>query len=383
MKFLTKKFIILITLSLGIVLFGKSVDAATLYINPIEQTVSAEETFLIDIYLDSDKEIINAVQGQILYSQNLLEIVDISHGDSFLTLWPKEPTYDSDTGTLDFAGGTPSGSYVFDAKTLTVTFRAKRTGIATISFIENYTSVHLHDGSGTPTKLTTTEGKITINTPSSQEIEIFSPSHPDQDKWYSANDFIVQWEPRIDAFYSYVISADPQAEPDTIQEEEIGNVTFHDLTDGIHYFILYEKLSGENWEYIGKRRVKIDQTPPLPFEIELADSTKEYAENKAIIFATTDAMSGIDYYDVLQGDELIINISSPYNYKINKSTYFLVRAHDKAGNITESGKLITLENKKTFSNFAIMIAVIVVLLIIIIFIILRSRSKDEKELYSE
>lgn len=383
MKFLTKKFIILIIALFGIILFGKSVDAATLYMNPLEQTVSTEETFLVDVYLDSEKEIINAAQSQILYPQNLLEVVDISYGDSFLTLWPEKPAVDPVSGILGFVGGVPGGSYVFDAKVLTITFKAIHTGTATIRFLEDNTSIHLNDSNGTPTALSTAEARVTINTPSSQEIEISSPTHPNQDKWYSVNDFIVQWEPRIDAFYSYILSLDPQAEPDTIQEEEIGNVTFHNLSDGIHYFILYEKLSGEDWSYVGKRRVKIDQTPPLPFEIELADSAKEYKENKAIIFSTTDAMSGIDYYDVLQGDQLFSNIVSPYTYQINKSTYFLVRAHDKAGNITEAGKLIIPENKKTFSNFGIMIIVIIALSIIIAIIILRSRSKDEEKPHSE
>ncbi|MBU0612865.1 cohesin domain-containing protein [Patescibacteria group bacterium] len=383
MKFFTKIFLILITVSFGVALFGKTVSAAILYMNPLEQVVSAEETLLVDIYLDSEKEIINAAQAQILYPQNLLEIVDISYGDSFLTLWPEEPTVDPTSGILGFVGGVPGGSYVFDAKVLTITFKANHTGTATVRFLEDKTSVHLNDGKGTPTKLSATEAKVTIKTPSSQEINISSPTHPDQDKWYSANDFIVQWEPRVDAFYSYMLSIDPQAEPDTIQEEEIGNVTFHDLADGIHYFMLYEKPSGESWTYAGRRRVKIDQTPPLPFEIELADSAKEFKENKAIIFSTTDAMSGINYYDVLQGDELFTNIVSPYSYQIKKSTYFLVRAHDKAGNITEAGKLIVPENKKIFSNFGIMIVIIIILLIIAIIIILRSRSKNEEEPHSE
>jgi hypothetical protein len=383
MKLTKKNLVTLLIISFGIFLFGKSVDAATLYMNPQEQSVSADKTFLVDIYLDSEKEIINAVQSQILFPQNLLEIIDLSYGDSFLTLWPEEPAVDIAKGILNFAGGIPGGSYVFDAKVLTITFKAKHTGTATIRFLGDNTSVHLHDGKGTPTKLVTTEGIITINTPSSQEIEILSPSHPDQDKWYSANDFIVQWEPRVDAFYSYLLSIDSQAEPDRIQEEEIGNTTFHDLADGIYYFILYEKPSGEDWSYVGKRRVKTDQTPPLPFEIEIADNTLEFDENKAIIFSTTDAMSGIDYYDVLQGDKLYTGITSPYNYEIEKSTYFLVRAHDKAGNITEAGKLIVPENKKTFSNFGIMIVVIIVLLIIIVIIILRSRSKDEEKPHSE
>ncbi|MFA6525099.1 MAG: cohesin domain-containing protein [Patescibacteria group bacterium] len=377
MKLSNKQLIFSLTVVIGTVLFGKAASAANIYVNPPEQTVFADETFLAEVYLDSEKEIINAVQTQISYPTNYLEVVDLAYGNSFLTIWPEQPKNNPQTGVISFAGGVPGGSYVFDAKVLTITFKAKHTGSAFINLQNDKTGVYLNDSAGTPAKINTTGSKVTILTPSSQSIALSSPTHPDQDSWYSADDFIVTWEPRIDSFYSYILSADPEAEPDQIQEEEVGNVTFHDLKDGIYYFILYEKPSGENWEYAGKRRVMIDQTSPLPFEIQLADNTKEYKEKKAIIFSTTDAMSGIDHYDILQGEKLFTNVSSPYLYQIYEPTNFIVRAYDKAGNLTEAGKLIMAEKENNFSNFAIILIVIIILLIIILFIVLRFRSKDE------
>ncbi|MFA6272527.1 MAG: cohesin domain-containing protein [Patescibacteria group bacterium] len=377
MKPLNRQIIFCLSVVIGIVLFGKTASATNIYINPSEQTVFAEETFLAEVYLDSEREIINAVQTQIAYPTNYLEVVDLAFGNSFLTIWPEQPNNNSQTGIISFTGGVPGGSYVFDSKVLTITFRAKHTGSVSINFINNNTEAYLNDGAGTSAKINTIGSKVTILTPSSQAITLSSPTHPDQDRWYPANDFMVTWEPRIDSFYSYILSADPEAVPDQIQEEEVGNTTFHDLKDGIYYFILYEKPSGEAWEYTGRRRVMVDQTAPLSFEIQLADNTDEYKENKAILFATTDAMSGIDHYDVLQGEKLFTNVSSPYSYQIDKPTNFTVRAYDKAGNLTEAGKLILAENENNFSNFAIILIVIIVLLIIILFIVLRSRSKDE------
>ncbi|MFA6392180.1 MAG: cohesin domain-containing protein [Patescibacteria group bacterium] len=378
MKLLNKKFIIFIAVTASIVLFGKTASAATLYMNPKEQTVFADETFLAEVYLDSEKEIINAVQTQITYPTNYFEVVDLAFGDSLLTIWPEQPTDKPETGIISFTGGVPVGSYVFDSKILTITFRAKRTGTATINFVSDTTSVHLSDGQGTPVNTNTTASNVTIITPSSQAISISSPTHPNQDRWYPVNDFTVTWEPRIDSFYSYLISSDPKAEPDQTQELAVGEVTFDDLADGIYYFILYEKPSGETWQYAGKRRVMIDQTPPLPFNIKSVDGIKEFNGRKVILFATTDAMSGIDFYDVFLDNIQVARTIGSYSYEnTDKSTFFMVRAYDKAGNITESALLINPVAEKDSLNFGIIVIVIITILIIVLFIVLRHRSKDE------
>jgi hypothetical protein len=383
MKYNHKKFVYLFTISFGLFLFGKIADAASIYLSPSEQIVSTDSTFIIDVLVDSDKEIINAIKTQITYPTDYLEVIDLNYGDSFLTLWPEQPNNESQNGIINFTGGTPEGSYVFDAKALSITFRAKRAGLANINFVSEKTSIHLNDGKGTSLKTDTGASNLTITAPSSQAIIISSPSHPDQDRWYSENDFIVSWEPRLDSFYSYLLTTNPKAEPDETQEIETGKVTFEDLADGIYYFILSEKPSGEVWQPAGIRRVMIDQTPPLPFEIQLTDNSPEFKEKKAIVFSTSDAMSGIDHYDLLQGDKLFKNITSPYLYQIDNPTDFIVRAYDKAGNQTEAKKLVIEQHKNNFSNFAIMLIVIIVLLIIILFIVLRSRSKDEERPQSE
>lgn len=360
-------------------LLCSDVDAAEIYLNPSEQIVSADSTFVVEVMVDSQNEVINAISSQITYPQDYLEVVDLNYGDSLLTIWPVAPSYDHQSGIINFTGGTPQGSYVFDARILSITFRAKRNGKININFVSEKTSVHLNDGNGTPVNTNTTACDITINTPSSQTIMITSPTHPDEDTWYQADDVIFSWGPRPDSFYSYILSTDQKSEPDQTQETEIGNVEFNDLKDGIYYFILFEKPSGETWQYAGERRIMVDHTPPLSFEINTVDDKDEFGGKKALIFQTTDAMSGIERYDIYQGEKLYSRVSSPYYYQIKNQTLFTIKAYDKAGNMIEASTLVDYKKENIFPFFAIILSLVIIVFIILLFIVLRSRSKNDKD----
>ena len=82
-----KKLIISFLVFVGILIFSAQADAAILSVNPQQKEFATGETFLAEIHLNSEKEIINAVEVMISYPTNLLEVVKVSRGGSFLTLW--------------------------------------------------------------------------------------------------------------------------------------------------------------------------------------------------------------------------------------------------------------------------------------------------------
>jgi len=135
------------------------------------------ETFFADLHIDPQMDCVNVVEATVTYPVGTLEMIDISRGESILTLWPEEPRVDQGAGTVTFAGGIPGGfcgavegpGAASDASgVLRLVFRAiaNREGItatrtATIGFGEP-TSVLLHDGFGTVAPLTTQGATVAI-----------------------------------------------------------------------------------------------------------------------------------------------------------------------------------------------------------------------------
>ena len=102
----------LVILSLILVVFSglpSVAKAATLYLLPQSQTIYQGDSFLVTVWVDTEGEDINAIEGYLSFSQDELEIIDIGKGGSILKLWPKEPSYSNQTGEISFIGGIPTG----------------------------------------------------------------------------------------------------------------------------------------------------------------------------------------------------------------------------------------------------------------------------------
>lgn len=87
------------------------VHAASLYMDPAFSSVSRGDGFAVSVRLDTDEqaeECINAVDGIITYSENIVP-VDVSIGDSIFSIWVEQPVIDKEKRTITFAGGIPNG----------------------------------------------------------------------------------------------------------------------------------------------------------------------------------------------------------------------------------------------------------------------------------
>lgn len=96
-------------LFLGVFLFSPTVHAATLYLDPQSGTYGQGDTFIVSVRVDTDGECINATNVELSYPTDALRAVDFSRGGSILSLWVQEPTINTETGTVSFAGGIPGG----------------------------------------------------------------------------------------------------------------------------------------------------------------------------------------------------------------------------------------------------------------------------------
>ncbi len=380
-KILKAQFLILIACCLFYV--ASSVKAATLYFSPQEETVYQNESFIISLMVDTENEEINAVEGYLKFPQNQFEIIDIGKGGSILTLWTREPFYSNQSGEIGFSGGVPNG-FKGRGKLVSVTLRVlpdiNKPTAAFFNFKDN-SQVLLNDGLGTPAELSFREGNYRIiERPAGLPI-ISSRTHPDQNKWYKGTTLHLQWDLIKGAEYSYLLSYDPQDEPDEIPDRPegelmwLGDMEYKGLEDGIYYFTLKQKLPGEGWSAAVRFRAMIDSTPPEEFQPQIA----EIEGKKYLVFVSQDKTSGIEYYEVKEGKRDFKKAVSPYLLEDQSlKSKISVRAVDRAGNERLAEILPPF---KIIWKDIIILLVILIGMGIILWIIKRltEKTKEKKE----
>jgi hypothetical protein len=279
--------------------FHLDAEAAFLYFNPLSSDVHRGDTMAIDLRIDTDEgECINTIDGVIHYDESV-RAVDVSRGESILSVWLEEPIIDEENREIRFAGGIPGGycgRIAGDPKltnvVITILFRSpgfsiggEKTPVANIE-LDSASQVLLHDGFGTPAPLRFQNALLTLlNTPGTAQ----------SDAW----------------------------------RDELLN----------------------------------DKEPPSDFSITLTTDETAFGGRYFIVFNSLDKQSGIDHYEVFEepfsefwsfkwgrADTPWQSVESPYVLKdqsLNSTIW--VKALDKAGN-ERIVKLVPNEAKKGISQ---------------------------------
>lgn len=315
-------------------LFIYNVQAASLYIDPATSELFRGDAIELAVRLDTDeanRECVNAVDVVLNYSDNIAP-VDISIGDSIISLWVENPTINTEDKTITFAGGIPNGycgRVVGDPRltnTLaTVIVRSPGFTIggggssgateATVSFSPE-TTAFLNDGRGSKASLNTFGTSLTLNPNAGTGI---------RDEWREA--------------------------------------------------------------------VAADETPPEEFSITLAKDERAFGGRYYISFNTTDKQTGIDQYQVIE--EPITNfgafdwggVTAPW--EVTRSPYVIkdqslnviirVKAIDKAGNeyiatlVPDESLRTTAPNSALSFIFVAALFVLIVIIGAVLFLELRRR----------
>ncbi|MDD5551685.1 MAG: cohesin domain-containing protein [Candidatus Pacebacteria bacterium] len=157
LQFKIKKSLLSIFTFSFLFLFFYFTNAANLYFEPAESNYAKGDTFIENLILDTQNETINAIEAKISYSVDLLEVKEISTGNSILELWTNQPS--ATKGIISFSGGKPDGYKGKDGKIISIVFRVLKKGKGEIK-IDNNARVLLNDGKGTETKLETKSALI-------------------------------------------------------------------------------------------------------------------------------------------------------------------------------------------------------------------------------
>lgn len=329
----------------------------SLYLGPSGGTFTVGSTFTVSLYLNTGGSSINAIEANLSFPPDKLQVVTPSAGKSLIEIWVNQPSFSNENGTLRFQGTVPSPGINTESGLIsTVTFRVKSTGQAIIKILDD-SRVLLNDGKGTDALGQVTNGIYNFVLPPPAGPIVNSPTHPDQEKWYQTDSVVFNWEhiSGVEGF-SYILSDSPIDLPDDISEGVKNSVTYKGLPSATYYFHI-KSLRAGTWGGVSHYAVNIDNVPPAAFSIEISPGTRTSNRFPVISFETTDSVSGIDRYelkfislsknleaeDLAVGTPFFIEATSPYSRELGFGSYdVVVRAFDRAGNLYQATKRLSI-----------------------------------------
>lgn len=321
--------------------------ASSLYLSPYSGTFFVGNTFDISVFVDTEESVINAIEVNLKFPADLLQVTSPTAGSSFISIWADQPSYSNKDGTVNFRGGVPNPGVKTSAGLIsTITFRAKAPGVAKISFSES-SKILLADGKGTNILQSAAPGEYTLILQAPEGPRISSPTHPSQNTWYRNNNplFFLEDVNEVSDF-SWSLDRDPMGIPDNISEGKENSASFEDTEDGIWYFHAKARKNGI-WSGSSHYPIKIDNMPPGDLEVRVESASSFSGSRFFAYFFAKDSLSGIGHYEVSvldMGDPqasvnpFFLETASPYRIPQEKSGQYtvLVRAYDKAGNFSQS-----------------------------------------------
>ncbi|MBI4158062.1 MAG: hypothetical protein HY505_00340 [Candidatus Yanofskybacteria bacterium] len=341
----------------------------SLYFSPSSGQFGAGQRFSVSLRVNTGGTAINATEGALAFDPVKLEIISVSRTSSILTLWANEPTFSNIEGIMDFTGGVPNPGYSgSNGLILTINFRAK-----TATTIEGSTEVTLVSGAilandGYGTNILSSLGKATYAITASviaptlppsveQPIvtttarpDITSTTHPEQDKWYSQTDPVFKWNvpPGMDEVI-LVLSRRSNSSPIISYIPPISEKQLTDLDDGVWYLNARFRNNG-TFGSVTSFQFNIDTESPADFKITRLDTDDPTNPQPELLFKTTDAVSGIDRYEIKIGEGGWVELEpseAGRAYAVTPQKYGIytveIKALDKAGNYSLSQTEIAIE----------------------------------------
>ncbi len=344
-------FILFVT-ALGALGIPRVTVAATLRLSPGAGSFILGSTFDVSVVMNTQGKAVNTIEVELLFPPDKLQIANPSLGKSIVQIWASPPTFSNQEGRIYFIGGIPSpGITTSEGVVQSFTFRVVAPGEARISFGNNL-SVLANDGLGTELLTQTSPGLFRLILPPAQGPDVFSPTHPEEGKWYKDPNPIFKWTsvPQSQGF-SYSVDHDPQGAPDTEVDSLDAEATFSNLESGVWYFHVREK-AGNTWGGVSHYAIYIDTLPPAAFGIDVSPSLRTSSKSPIARFFTTDSLSGFDHFELKlvplrsgpTESTFFFEGSSPQQLSGLRSGRYelIVRAYDKAGNYRDESETLNI-----------------------------------------
>jgi len=124
--------------------------AAEIFFDAKTREVAIGEQFEVNIFLNTEEEYINAVEGKVIFPENLLELKEIRDGATIVNFWIERPKIKSGS-QIAFSGIIPGGYAGEKGLIFSAIFQSKNEGEGIIEIQEAKTL--LNDGKGTEASL--------------------------------------------------------------------------------------------------------------------------------------------------------------------------------------------------------------------------------------
>lgn len=336
--------------------FFSKAKEASFFVLPETGSFRIGQSFNVSVYIASEGAAMNAAQAKLTFPPQILEVAGISKTGSIFTLWVQEPVWSNSQGEISFGGGLSSPGYRgSSAKVITVTFKGKTTGRASIGFKEEMV---LENSASAPNIFSKSNGAVFaifgLEVPEGPRPplapEITSPTHPIESNWYPNNNPSFQWQISADiSDVSYLFDKNPSAVPDNVSEGKAVSEQFSNIDDGVWHFHLKAKNS-IGWGSASHFKIQIDTSPPGPFDVTVDNEGDETNPYPFLFFHTEDSASGVAYYEVRIGDGEVLKAlegkTTPFRmpFQALGAHPVSIKAFDYAQNFTESKTLVEVKS---------------------------------------
>lgn len=131
-----------------------------------ESTISSGDTSIINVYLNTEGQTINSIEGLITLKDEHngnFEVKELSLVNSVFNIWPRKPSLE-EGGKISFVGGIPNG--INGDRILLFKIIVKINDSGKFSIIPTKVAVYLNDGLGTALDITKDTSVISVGTSS-------------------------------------------------------------------------------------------------------------------------------------------------------------------------------------------------------------------------
>lgn len=170
--------IILVCLLPTVFLVPTASLAAEIYFGAQSPRIQTGQRFEVGVFINTNGDIVNAVEAKIVYPLELVDVKEIRDGGSIVNLWLQRPQRSAASkGEVAFAGVLPGGYAGSRGLLLSLVLEAKQPGAIVLDARDE--QVLRHDGEGTVLAVTRAPVTFTVEAATTTPPELLPPFDSD------------------------------------------------------------------------------------------------------------------------------------------------------------------------------------------------------------
>lgn len=317
---------------------------SVLRFSPEQRIVDLASQIPVKIIIDTGGEAVNAVEVKIKFDADAVEVKDVvTIGSICQEEYFLAKKIDNILGELDISCVRPSPGFSGGEGVIAeLLLQPRKIGNFSLTF-DDSTKTLADDGLGTDVLRKSDNANFLVVSEDldqqSKMVKIYSPSHPNSERWYKNKKALFFWSAESDQYiYSFNQESDYQLslEKDTLIQANQVSKLFNN--DGVYYFWLAPVVDDQ----VGPssvHQIRIDGTPPTQPSIKASDYIISAGGVVRLEFDSQDQGSGLqkNYYVIIDDFISLPTLPQLYVPFLEKGKHRIkVRVFDKADNYSDS-----------------------------------------------